>query len=73
MTGSSFNESISPAAGRMRRSRQRRRNGLRSLRIELRETEIDKLIRSGFLERGSRDDANALLRALYRVFDRIFA
>jgi SOS response regulatory protein OraA/RecX len=64
---------ISPAAERMRRHRQRRRDGLRSLRIELRETEIDKLIRSGFLERDRRKDANAVLRALYRVFDRIFA
>jgi SOS response regulatory protein OraA/RecX len=64
---------ISPAAERMRRSRQRRRDGFRSLRIELRETEIDKLIRSGYLERGSRNDANAVLRALYRVFDDIFS
>jgi SOS response regulatory protein OraA/RecX len=46
----------SAAAERMRRSRQRKRDGLRSLRIELRETEIDELIRSGFLERGSRND-----------------
>jgi SOS response regulatory protein OraA/RecX len=63
----------SAAAERMRRSRQRKRDGLRSLRIELRETEIDELIRSGFLDRGSRNDPNALLRALYRVFDHIFA
>jgi hypothetical protein len=64
---------ISPAAERMRRSRQRRRDGLRSLTIELRGTEIDKLIRLGFLDGGSRNDATAVLRALYRVFDRIFA
>jgi hypothetical protein len=57
----------------MRRSRQRRLDGLRSLRIELRETEIDKLIRSGYLERGSGNDPNAVRGALYRVFDRIFA
>jgi hypothetical protein len=57
----------------MRRSRRRRRDGLRSLRIELRETEIDKLIRSGHLERDSRDDPHAVLSAIYRVFDRIFA
>jgi SOS response regulatory protein OraA/RecX len=63
----------SPAAERMRRSRQRRRDGLRLLRIELRETEIDKLIRSGYLERDGRNDANAVVGALYRVFDRIFA
>ena len=61
------------AAERMRRSRQRRRDGLRSLRIELRETEIDRLIRLGYLERDSRDDPHAVLSALYRVFDCIFA
>jgi SOS response regulatory protein OraA/RecX len=65
-------KSISAAAERMRRHRQRRREGLRSLTIELREAEIDALIRSGFLERGSRNDANAVTEALYRVFDRIF-
>lgn len=67
-----FNDSISPAAERMRRSRQRRRDGLRSLTIELRETEVDALIRSGYLRRDHRDDANAVTQALYRVFDRIF-
>ena len=34
---------------RMRRHRQRQRNGLRCLVIELRETEIDTLIRKGLL------------------------
>ena len=58
---------MTPAAVRMRRSRQRRRDGLRSLRIELRETEIDKLIRSGYLERSSRNDPNAVLGGLYCV------
>jgi uncharacterized protein YqgQ len=65
--------SISGAAERMRRHRQRKHDGLRLLKIELRETEINALVRSGFLERGSCNDANAVLRALYRVFDRIFA
>jgi hypothetical protein len=35
----------SPAAERMRRHRDRRRDGLRCLTIELRETERDALIR----------------------------
>jgi hypothetical protein len=38
------------AAERMRRYRQRRRDGLRCLIIELRETEIDDLIRKGLAE-----------------------
>jgi hypothetical protein len=41
---------ISPAALRMRRSRQRRREGLRSLTIEVRATEIELLIEWGLLE-----------------------
>ena len=39
----------SAAAERMRRHRQRRRDGLRCFMIELRETEIDALIRKGLL------------------------
>jgi hypothetical protein len=45
---------------------------MRSLTIELRETEIDALIRSGFLEKHSRNDSYAVILALYRVFDRVF-
>jgi hypothetical protein len=37
----------SPAAERMRRHRQRRRDGLRCLTVELRDREIDELIRRG--------------------------
>jgi hypothetical protein len=40
---------LTGAAERMRRHRQRRRDGLRCLIIELRETEIDALIRNGLL------------------------
>jgi hypothetical protein len=39
--------------------------------IELHETEVDALIRSGFLEKSSRNDANAVTQALYRIFDRV--
>jgi hypothetical protein len=45
---------------------------MRSLTIELRETEIDALIRRGFLEEHSRNDTNAVILALYPVFDRVF-
>jgi hypothetical protein len=55
----------------MRRHRQRRRDGVRSLQIELRETDVDALIESGFLDERSRDDANAIIRALYKFFDDI--
>ena len=62
---------VSPAAERMRRHRQRKRDGLRSMRIELRETEIDALIDVGFLEQASRDDSNAVVLALYEFFDQV--
>jgi hypothetical protein len=65
-------KSISLGGERMRRHRQRRRDGLRSVRIELRETEVDALIRSGFLEGRSRNDGSAVAQALYRLFDRVF-
>jgi len=44
---------------------------VRSLQIELRETEVDALIESGFLDERSRNDANAVIRALYKFFDDI--
>jgi hypothetical protein len=56
----------------MRRHRQRRLDGMRSLMIELRETEIDALISAGLLDDQSRDDPNAIIHALYRLFDRVF-
>ena len=57
------------AAERMRRHRQRRRNGLRCLTIELRATEIETLIRKGLLRGERRNDRNAIINALYEFFD----
>ena len=50
---------LSPAAKRMRRHRQRRRDGLRCLLVELHETEIDALIRRELLKYESRSDPDA--------------
>ena len=58
-------QDASPAALRMRRSRERQRDGMRCLTIELRETEIDALIHEGCLFPGARDDRNSIARALY--------
>jgi hypothetical protein len=55
----------SAAAERMRRHRQRRRDGLRCLIIELRETEIDELIRRELLKSETRNDPSAVIDALY--------
>ena len=59
----------SPAAERMRRSRERRRNRMRCLTIELRETEIDELIRKGLLKSETRNDPRAVRDALYAHLD----
>jgi hypothetical protein len=59
----------SAAAKRMRRHRERRRDGLRCLMIELRETEIDALIRRGLLDIETRNDPDAVSEALYTFLD----
>jgi hypothetical protein len=59
----------SAAAERMRRHRERRRDGLRCLIIELRETEIDALIRKGMLKADTRNDPYAIEMALYQFLE----
>jgi hypothetical protein len=54
----------------MRRHRERRRDGLRCFMVELRETEIDALIRKGLLKPDMRHDPNAIKDALYGFLDR---
>jgi hypothetical protein len=53
------------AAERMRRHRQRRRNGLRCFTVELRRTEIEVLVRRGYLNKETRNDERAIIEALY--------
>ena len=55
----------SRAAERMRRHRQRRRDGHRCFVIELRETEIDALVNKGLLKQETRNSANAIIDAFY--------
>ena len=63
----------SAAAIRMRRHRERRRDGLRCMTIELRETEVTALIRKGFLKEDVRNDRpsgeDRVLRLLDRTLD----
>jgi hypothetical protein len=49
----------------MARHRRRRKKGLRCLTVELRESEIDALIRRQRLAPESRDDLLAVRKALY--------
>jgi hypothetical protein len=64
-------EALTPsaAAHRMRRHRERRRDGLRCMTIELRETEITALIRKGLLKEDARKDLRALKSAFYGFLD----
>ena len=60
----------SAAARRMRAQRQRRRAGLRCIVVQLRETEIDELIRKGLLQADARNDVYAVRDAMHAHFDR---
>jgi hypothetical protein len=62
--------SESAAALRMRRHRERRRNGLRCLLVEVRVTEIESLIRKGLLKSETRNNPSAIRQALYVFLDR---
>ena len=57
------------AATRMRYHRERRREGLRCITIELRETKIDELIRRKLLQADARNELNAVAQALYHHLD----
>jgi hypothetical protein len=59
----------SPAAERMRLHRQRRRMRLLCVVVELRETEIDELVRRGLLIEDARNDRVALRHAVHSHFD----
>jgi len=60
----------SAAAERMRRHRQRRRDGLICMTIELRKSEVDGLIKRGLLGPETRNDVSAVRKGLYSYFDR---
>ena len=59
----------SAAAERMRLHRERRRQGLQCIIVELRETEIDGLVRLGFLSAETRNDVMAIRKGLYQYFE----
>jgi len=61
---------ITDGARRMRAHRQRRREGLQCLTLDLRDAEISRLIELGHLRPADRDDKNQVLLALYQFLDR---
>jgi hypothetical protein len=60
----------SAAAHRMRHYRWRRRQGLRCLIIDLHNSEIDLLVRRGFLQAAKRGSASEIRETLYAFLDR---
>jgi len=60
----------SAAAKRMRLHRERRRNGLRCMMLEIREEELDALVRLGLLQKEMRNDIEAAIEAIYTLFER---
>jgi len=58
------------AALRMRRHRARRQQGLFCLALEVRQTEIDTLIRRGLLSSETRNIPHAIKQAFYAFLDR---
>jgi hypothetical protein len=59
-----------PAARRMRLHRERKKNGMRCVMIELRETEIDAFVQKGFLKTEMRNDVEEIANAIYAWLDR---
>jgi hypothetical protein len=70
MSNISPSRSSSPAAQRMRHYRKQRRQGLRSVRILLDETDIDALIRMRLLKEEERQDPESLRAAILGVLYR---
>jgi hypothetical protein len=66
---------LAPSAGaiRMRRSRERRRNGIRIIPIEVRDTGVEILARKGYLRQEERDNPEAIRRALRKILYWLFA
>ena len=56
-------------AERVRLLRERRRRGLRCLTIEIRDREIDALVRHGLLDGEKRDDTTAIRAAFHQYLD----
>ena len=60
---------LSSAAERMRLHRERRREGMRCLWIELHATEIDALVGLALLKPEMRNDPSAIREALYALYN----
>ena len=59
----------SSVAERMRRHRQRRRDGLKCYIVQVRLSELDELIRRGLLQPDCRDNPHDVIDAIHQFFD----
>jgi hypothetical protein len=57
------------AAERMRESRQRKRAGLRVIRVEIYHREVEALVRAGWLPEAERGNSDSISRALGLMLD----
>ncbi len=57
-------------AERMRRCRQRRRDGLRCYSLDVRDSEIEALVRRGLLLASEKTNRTAVIKAMYAFLDR---
>jgi hypothetical protein len=57
------------SAERMRRHRQRRRDGMRCFQLEIRDTEIDELICRKLLKQEMRNDKQSIIDAIYEFLE----
>ena len=73
MSDSDASHRSSPSAGRMRTHRERRRNGLRMVPFEIRESEVDELVRRKLLDPTQRHDRWQIAHALGKLLDRVLA
>jgi hypothetical protein len=60
------------ATERMRRSRDRRRKGLRCYTLQIRDSEIEALIGRGLLSPGYQTDRGAVVNAMHKFLDHAF-
>lgn len=71
MNGTTDIPARSAAAERMRLSRHRRRRGMRVIPLEVRDAEIDSLVRLNLLDAAARNNRRAIAGALGRLLDRM--
>jgi hypothetical protein len=63
----------SPAAERMQRHRERKKNGMQCVMVEMRNEEIEALIQKQLLKSELRKDHEAIADALYKWFEQSLA